>query len=88
MKREQLPVPDLSRMTSISSTTSKYASLLVYLTPARLQGTFDNWPVGNVSPTLLPPEMYSIMNFKKHTKITSFYIIYKVTLMTLISTHL
>ena len=48
-------VPDLSRMASISSITSKYASLLVYLTPARLQGMLDNCPVGNLSPTLLPP---------------------------------
>lgn len=53
-------LPDLSRMASISSITSKYASLLVYLTPARLHGILDNWPVGNVSPTLLPPV--------KHTK--------------------
>lgn len=49
-------VPDLSTMASISSVTSKYASLLVYLTPARLHGMFDSWPCGNVSPTLLPPE--------------------------------
>lgn len=39
-------------MASTSSTTSKYASLLVYLTPVRLHGTFDNWPVGNVALTL------------------------------------
>lgn len=48
--------PDLSKMASISSMTSKYASLLVYFTPARLQGILDNWPVGSVSPTLLPPK--------------------------------
>lgn len=42
-------------MASISSITSKYASLFVYFTPARLHGILDNWPVGNVSPTLLPP---------------------------------
>ena len=40
-------------MVSISSMTSKYASLFVYLTPVRLQGTFDNWPVGNVALTLM-----------------------------------
>lgn len=49
-------VPDLSTIASISSVTSKYASLLAYLTPARLHGMLDSWPCGNVSPTLLPPE--------------------------------
>ena len=39
-------------MASISSMTSKYASLLVYLTPVRRHGTLDNWPVGRVALTL------------------------------------
>lgn len=58
-------IPDLSRMASISSITSKYASLLVYLTPARLHGMLDNWPVGNVSPTLLLPGKHT-KNTQKH----------------------
>ena len=37
---------------SISSTTSKYASLLVYFTADLRHGTLDNWPAGNVSQTL------------------------------------
>ena len=44
--------PDLSMIASTSSITSKYASLLVYLTPERRQGTLDSWPVGRVSLTL------------------------------------
>lgn len=44
--------PFLSMMASISSITSKYASLLVYLTPVRLQGILDNCPEGKVPETL------------------------------------
>lgn len=44
--------PALSMMASTSSTTSKYASLLVYFTPVRRHGTLDNWPLGNVALTL------------------------------------
>lgn len=45
-------VPFLSIIASISSMTSKYASLLVYLTPVRRHGMFESWPVGKVAPTL------------------------------------
>jgi hypothetical protein len=44
--------PALSIIASTSSIISKYASLLLYLTPVRLQGTLDNWPIGNVVLTL------------------------------------
>ena len=44
--------PDLSIIASTSSITSKYASLLVYFTPERRQGTLDSWPVGSVALTL------------------------------------
>jgi len=44
--------PDLSMIASTSSMTSKYASLLVYLTPLRRQGIADSWPDGRVVLTL------------------------------------
>ena len=50
-------------MASTSSMTSKYASLFVYLTPDRLQGTFDNCPVGNVSLTL-KMKMLTILGYE------------------------
>lgn len=44
--------PDLSMMASISSMTSKYASLLAYLTPTRRHGMVDTCPSGSVAETL------------------------------------
>lgn len=44
--------PVLSIIASTSSTTSKYASLLLYLTPVRRQGIVDNCPDGRMPLTL------------------------------------
>lgn len=57
--------PCLSIIASISSITSKYASLLVYLTPARRQGTLESWPVGRTSETFVLPVTWLVMVLKK-----------------------
>ncbi|KPM02214.1 hypothetical protein QR98_0006230 [Sarcoptes scabiei] len=58
-------------MASISSITSKYASLLVYLTPNLLQGIFDNCPVGKVELTLSNEIEYSVAKGKPLSNISS-----------------
>lgn len=61
---------------STSSITSKYASLLVYLTPERLHGIAVNWPEGKMLLTFdLPVTVFVMVRSKFGGLISSFSIL-------------
>lgn len=72
--------PDLSMIASTSSTTSKYASLLVYLTPVLRHGMLDSCPVGSFSLTLRRRKSYT----KAILHIEQAYLVLPVTVLAMV----